>query len=126
MNTSEFGATYDICMRLLQPYFEKGHNLYCDNYYTSPALFHHLGQRHNTGACVTLRTNRKYVPKEVKCAKPFKGKTFVTSHGDMNIIKYHDNSYVTRCTPLHNDNIVETNHVDHSTGDKKRRPLCVI
>ena len=30
------------------------------------------------------------------------------------------------CTTLHNDIIVETNNVDHSTGDKKKRPLCII
>ena len=125
-NISEFGATYDVCMRLLQPYLGNGHNLFCDNYYTSPTLFHHLSQRHNTGACGTLRTNRKHVPKEVKSAKPLKGETFVTSHGDMNIIKYHDKRYVTMCTTLHNDIIVETNNVDHSTGDKKKRPLCII
>ena len=69
-NISEFGATYDVCMRLLQPYLGKGHNLFCEYYYTSPTLFHHLSQIHNTGACGTLRTNRKHVPKEVKCVKP--------------------------------------------------------
>ena len=66
------------------------------------------------------------MPKEVKSAKPLKGETFVASHGDMNIIKYHDKRYVTMCTTLHNDIIVETNNVDHSTGGKKKRPLCII
>ena len=68
----------------------------------------------------------KHVPKEVKCAKPLKGETFVTSHGDMNIIKYHDKRYVTMCTTLHNDIIVETNNVDHSTGDKKKTSAASV
>ena len=29
-------------------------------------------------------------------------------------------------TILHNYTIGETNNVGHSTGDKKRRPLCII
>ena len=37
----------------------------------------------------------------------------------MNIIKYHDKRYVTVCTTLHNDIIVETNNVVHSTADKE-------
>ena len=123
-NISEFGATYDVCMRLLQPYLGNGQNLLCD-YYTSPTLFHHLSQRHTTGACKTQHTNRKHVPKEVKCVKPLKEGTFVNSHGDMNIIKYHDKRYVTMSTTLHNEIIVETNNVAHSTGDKKRH-LCII
>ena len=30
------------------------------------------------------------------------------------------------CTTLHNDIIVETNNVDNSAGDKKKRPLYII
>jgi hypothetical protein len=33
------GKTYDLVMRLMKPYVHKGHHLYVDNYYTSPALF---------------------------------------------------------------------------------------
>jgi hypothetical protein len=33
------GATYDFVMNLMRGFFEKGYNLYCDNYYTSPQLF---------------------------------------------------------------------------------------
>ena len=32
------GATYDLVMNLMRGFFEKGYNLYCDNYYTSPQL----------------------------------------------------------------------------------------
>ena len=38
------GATYDLVMNLMRDFFEKGYNLYCDNYYTSPQLFWDLFQ----------------------------------------------------------------------------------
>ena len=43
------GKTYDLVMRLMQPYLNVGRCLYVDNYYTSPTLFAEL-YRQNTGA----------------------------------------------------------------------------
>ena len=40
------------------------HKLYMDNYYTSPHLFLILYDK-NIGACGTMRTNRKYYPKDL-------------------------------------------------------------
>ena len=48
------GKTYDLVMRLMQPYINVGRCLYVDNYYTSPTLFTDL-YRMNTGACGTAR-----------------------------------------------------------------------
>ncbi|XP_022802105.1 piggyBac transposable element-derived protein 4-like [Stylophora pistillata] len=48
------GKTYDLVMRLMQPYLNVGRCLYVDNYYTSPTLFAEL-YRQNTGACGTAR-----------------------------------------------------------------------
>ena len=39
----------------------KGHHLYVDNWYTSPALFELL-HRNKTGACGTIRKNRHGLP----------------------------------------------------------------
>ena len=36
------GKTYDLVMRLMQPYLNVGRCLYVDNYYTSPTLFAEL------------------------------------------------------------------------------------
>lgn len=36
---SEKGATYDLVMRLMEPYKDKGYILYMDNFYSSPTLF---------------------------------------------------------------------------------------
>ena len=42
---SENGATYDLVMRLMTPYLNKGYKLYTDNYYSSPILFNDLLQK---------------------------------------------------------------------------------
>lgn len=50
-----------IVMMLMQHYLNKEHHLYVDNWYTSPALFERL-HRKKTGACGTVRKNRKGLP----------------------------------------------------------------
>ncbi|CAF4791666.1 unnamed protein product, partial [Rotaria sp. Silwood2] len=45
----------------MRRYLNKGHHLYVDNWYISPALFELL-HRNKTGACGTVRKNRQGVP----------------------------------------------------------------
>ena len=61
------GKTYDLVLRLMQPYLNVGRCLYVDNYYTSPTLFAEL-YRTNTGAYQTARY-RKGIPKNLKWLK---------------------------------------------------------
>jgi len=51
---------------LLSPsYLNRGHVLYVDNWYGSPLLFRYLHQN-DTGACGTVTSNCKLMPKFVK------------------------------------------------------------
>ncbi|KAG8236629.1 hypothetical protein J437_LFUL016462 [Ladona fulva] len=59
---SDLGKSGDIVSTLINPYLEKGHTLYVDNWYTSPALFCWLHDR-ATNACGTVRKNRRNMPK---------------------------------------------------------------
>jgi hypothetical protein len=52
-------------MNLMRGLFEKGYNLYCDNYYTSPQLFWDLFQL-GVNATGTVRSNRRGIPQEIK------------------------------------------------------------
>lgn len=45
----------------MKHYFKKGYIIYLDNWYTSPILFQYLLKR-NTGACGTIKSNRKGMP----------------------------------------------------------------
>ena len=77
------GITYDLVFRLMDPYLNKGHILYTDNYYLSPALFLDLS-RAGTGASGTTRF-RKGFPKRLKEQE-------ITRHGSYSVM--HDGALV--------------------------------
>ena len=58
---SELGLSGSVVMELMKRYLNKGHHLYVDNWYTSPALFELL-HRNKTGAYGTVRKNRHGLP----------------------------------------------------------------
>ena len=51
LDISEVGATHAIVLKLLEGLKGKGHHVYTDNYYSSPALFGDL-RRLGFGACM--------------------------------------------------------------------------
>ena len=58
------GLSYDVVMKLVQPFLFQGYELYFDNFYTSPTLLTDLLQL-EVVATGTLNANRRGVPKEV-------------------------------------------------------------
>ena len=64
-------ATHTIVLKLLEGLEGRGHHVYTNNYYSSPALFGDL-QHLGFGACGTVRKNRRGIPDEMK-AKLKKG-----------------------------------------------------
>ena len=52
------GHTHAIVVALLEGLEGRGHHVYVDNYYTSPALFTELRDL-GFGACGTVRINRR-------------------------------------------------------------------
>lgn len=55
------GLSGDVVIKLLEPYLNKGHSFYSDNYYTSQSLANYLFAR-KTNSCETVRANRKHLP----------------------------------------------------------------
>ena len=62
---SGVGVTHATVMRMVQPCIDRGHHIYFDNYYTSPAVLKDLSSK-GFGACGTLRVNRKDVSLVIK------------------------------------------------------------
>ena len=60
------GAT--VTHTLLKGYENKGHHVYMDNYFSSIPLFEDLRDK-GIGACATVKTNKKYLPKEMRNSK---------------------------------------------------------
>ena len=62
---SNKGYPHAIVLQLLRGLEGRGHHVYMDNYYTSPALFQELRDL-GFGACGTVRVNRRGLPPEMK------------------------------------------------------------
>ena len=58
---SEDGATFDTVMRMTRGYEEKGHVLFIDNWFTSPAVLDALEQK-GIRCCGSVRRNRRGMP----------------------------------------------------------------
>ena len=124
-DVSPKGILYDLVMRLMDLYLDKGHNLYVDNYYTSPVLFQDLFDR-STGACGTLRANRRGVPTRLKEKQLAKGESMAMTNGTLQLLKWHDRKVVYLCSTLHNAEFVDSTRHDPNTGEVIRRPHCVM
>jgi len=117
------GKSGSIVTSLLDSYLEKGHVIYVDNFYSSPALFGHLFSK-ETGACGTVRPNRKEMPKFTKKLK--KGEIDCFHSDELLALTWHDKRDVRMLSTVHTPVIVETNKVDHKTKEKIRKPQCVV
>lgn len=51
-------------MSVMEPFVDKEHYLFMDNYYTSVGLFEEL-EKSSTLACGTVRSNRVHPPREI-------------------------------------------------------------
>lgn len=58
---NDIGTSGTIVAKLIEPYLNKGHSLYTDNFYTSPSLATMLFDN-KTNSCGTVRQNRKHMP----------------------------------------------------------------
>ena len=63
-NKVDLGKTGLVCVRLLRGLQHRGFKVYFDHFYTSVPLFYYLSSR-GISACGTIRTNRKFFPKEM-------------------------------------------------------------
>ena len=55
------GFCYDVVMKMIEPYINKNHHVYFDNFFSSTVLLKHL-ELQQTYACSTVRCNRKDLP----------------------------------------------------------------
>ena len=101
-----------LCSRVLLELMTglDGHQLYTDNYYTSPEVYLQLFDQ-GINCCGTVRTNRRGFPKELvksKRDKPDKGYYDYLSNGPLLAAAWYDRRYVY---------FLSTMHVGTSRGD---------
>jgi hypothetical protein len=102
-------------MNLMRGLFEKGYNLYCDNYYTSPQLFWDLFQL-GVNATGTIRSNRRSIPQEIK-AKSLtnRGDLAIMNNGPIECIKFLDGKPVYMLSTVHGSDMSATRRRDKDT-----------
>ena len=114
-STVEAGLSSRVLLELMTGL--DGHQLYTENYYTSPTVYLELYEN-GINCCGTVRTNRRGFPKELikaKRDKPDRGYYDYLSNGPLVAAVWYDRRYVY---------FLSTMHLGASRGDtvKRRNP----
>ena len=95
------GLSSRAVISLMDGLFDKGHELYTDNYYTSPQLFTYLYDK-GTMACGTVRSNWKGFAKElVKKKKQPCGSYEFRTNGPLLACAWYDRRMVYMLSTIH-------------------------
>jgi len=122
-NAEEIGKTGNIVLTLLKPYLGKGHTLYVDNYYSSPALFNFL-HANITNACGTVKQRRKGMPIMDKKLK--KGEIDFRTTSNLLALKWRDKRDVFMLSTFHNSEFICTGKKNYKTQEFIRKPKCIV
>lgn len=101
---STIGKAGAVVARLTNDFHHKWHNLFTDNWYTSPALCLFLQSR-GINTCGTVRVNRKGFPQDLKQLKAStlpRGATHVRVSKGMVAMSRKDNKLVNFLSTIHN------------------------
>lgn len=90
-------------MFLLEPYLNKGHTLFVDNWYTSPTLFKLLHMK-TTNTCDTVNKRRKGMPRMMEKLK--KGQVCCRYSRNLLAMKWMDKKEVFMLSTMHSDEFV--------------------
>jgi hypothetical protein len=113
--------TTAIVLHLMEPLLEKGHTVWLDNFYNSPALASLL--KHKGTDCVgTLKINRKGVPKAIRDAKLKQGEIIAQHSGPVTVMKWRDKRNVLMISTYHDTKMESYT----KRGKEIQKPACVI
>jgi hypothetical protein len=107
----------------MQKYLKKGHNLWLENWYSSPLLYNWLHEN-GTNACGTVTRNRKGMPQMTDKLK--KGQTDSRYTDNMLALKWTDRREVYMLTTIHTDCMIQSGKIDRSTNTQIMKPTCVM
>ena len=112
------GLAHHVVVSLVEELSHKGYNVFCDNYYTSPALFCDLLQR-GFGACGTVRLNRRGLSTEFKTRKLAKGEVYAERISDDSILclRWKDKRDVSLLSTFHDDTFIEKRRRTRQAAD---------
>ena len=111
------GLAHRVVLNLVEDLAGKGYNIFMDNFYSSPALYHDLYNK-GFGACGTVRIDRKGLSDTFKTKRLKKGEIYSekTSEG-MLCLKWKDKREVCMLSTLHDDSVIEKRRHARETTD---------
>ena len=102
---------------------DQGYELYLDNWYSSPLLFHYL-QTRRTNSVGTVRLNRRSMPRDLVVRK--KGDVDLrSSRTGMLALTWMDKKQVTMLSTIHKGSEMVSLPPDHR-GEVRRKPKVVV
>lgn len=112
--------------RLLCDYFEKGHTIYMDRFYTSPLVLKFLWEKKTNGVG-TVMANRKGLPKQsvVNC-KLNKGEMTFARNGPQICIKWKDTRDVLLLSTVHSADMKPVTVKARGGAIQKFKPVAII
>jgi len=120
--SGDTNKTAAIVLSLVEPLLKKGHTLWMDNFYNSPALAQRL-KTLKTDCVGTLRLSRKDVPQSVKEKKLKKGELVAQHSGPVSVLKWKDKKEVTMISTYHGQ---DTRMMLTKCRQEKQKPVSVL
>ncbi|CAK9809268.1 PiggyBac transposable element-derived protein 4 [Anthophora quadrimaculata] len=121
--SAKLGKADNIVATLMQPYLGKGHQLFVDNWYSSPALFEYL-HSFATNACRTVRKRRVGMPKMPE--KLQTGECTFRSSGNLLALKWQVKREVWMLSTSHSIEYKDCKKKNYQTGEQIQKPSCVV
>ena len=122
LDTSTVGMTHAVVVKLLEGLEGRGHHIYTDNFYTSPALFGDL-RRLGFGVCGTVRVNRRGVPPEMKAPLKKEKTTSTLIDSSMMALKWMDKRPVVMLSTIHDNSFVTKKRRSRTAPDGQEHIL---
>ncbi|KAL6417911.1 hypothetical protein ACFW04_014253 [Cataglyphis niger] len=115
------GKSGAIVLQLLKTYLGKGHTLYVDNFYSSPALFSLLFAN-RTNACGTVTKRRQGMPKIEN--KLERGELSFRSSENLLVLKWMDKREVYMISTMHTADVMTVSR--HRGRQSVQKPVCIV
>lgn len=109
----------DLVKRLMEPYLNRGHHLYMDNYYNSVGLSEELLETYKTHTTGTLRSNKRNNPKHIVSKKLKRGEHIWSRKGNVFVSKWKDKRDVLAITTGHQPKQIE---IQNKFGQTRKKP----
>ncbi len=112
-----------VITTLMQPYLNRGHKLFADNWYSSPLLAAYLHQN-RTNYCGTVNARRVEMPRIHRSLD--QGEVICMNSGPLMVCFWQDKRLVRILTTMHDNIMVPTGKIDHKKQTPVIKPRCII